>query len=150
MFLKELFTNQALVGALIGWTIAQTIKVPLEYLRTRRWNWVLLLRTGGMPSSHSALVTGVAHGIGLREGFSSAAFAIAATVAIVVIYDATGIRRQAGKHASLINAMIQDLASGHPLKQELLREVLGHTPLEALWGVILGFVVAQLTWMLWR
>lgn len=150
MFLKELFNNQSLVGALIGWTIAQTIKVPLEYLRTRRWNWVLLFRTGGMPSSHSALVTGVAHGIGLREGFDSAAFAIAATVAIVVIYDATGIRRQAGKHASLINAMIQDLASGHPLKQELLREVLGHTPLEAIWGVILGFVVAQLTWMFWK
>ena len=150
MFIKELFNNQALVGALIGWTIAQTIKVPLEYLRTRRWNWVLLLRTGGMPSSHSALVTGVAHGIGLREGFGSAAFAIAATVAIVVIYDATGIRRQAGKHASLINAMIQDLASGHPLKQELLREVLGHTPMEAVWGVLLGFVVAQLTWMFWK
>ncbi len=150
MFLKELFNNQALVGALIGWTIAQTIKVPLEYLRTKRWNWVLLFRTGGMPSSHSALVTGVAHGIGLREGFDSAAFAIAATVAIVVIYDATGIRRQAGKHASLINAMIQDLASGHPLKQELLREVLGHTPLEAIWGVILGLVVAQLTWMFWK
>ena len=126
------------------------IKVPLEYLRTKRWNWVLLFRTGGMPSSHSALVTGVAQGIGLREGFDSVAFAIAATLAIVVIYDATGIRRQAGKHASLINAMIQDLASGHPLKQELLREVLGHTPMEAVWGVILGFVVAQLTWMWWK
>lgn len=150
MFFEELFNNQALIGALIGWTIAQTIKVPLEYLRTKRWNWALLFRTGGMPSSHSALVTGVAHGIGLREGFDSVAFAIAATLAIVVIYDATGIRRQAGKHASLINAMIQDLASGHPLKQELLREVLGHTPMEAVWGVILGFVVAQLTWMMWR
>lgn len=150
MFLKEFFNNQALIGALIGWTIAQIVKVPLEYLRTKRWNWVLLLRTGGMPSSHSALVTGVAHGIGLREGFDSAAFAIAATLAIIVIYDATGIRRQAGKHATLINAMIQDLASGHPLKQELLREVLGHTPLEALGGFLLGLACAQLTWMLWK
>jgi len=150
MFLKEFFNNQALIGALIGWTIAQIVKVPLEYLRTKRWNWVLLLRTGGMPSSHSALVTGVAHGIGLREGFDSAAFAIAATLAIIVIYDATGIRRQAGKHAALINAMIQDLASGHPLKQELLREVLGHTPLEALGGFLLGLASAQLTWMLWK
>jgi len=150
MFLKELFNNQALIGALIGWTIAQMVKVPLEYLRTKHWNWVLLLRTGGMPSSHSALVTGVAHGIGLRVGFDSPAFAIAATLAIIVIYDATGIRRQAGKHASLINAMIQDLASGHPLKQELLREVLGHTPLEALGGFLLGLATAQLTWMLWK
>src|SRR5512139_193702 len=150
MFFKELFNNQALIGALIGWTIAQTIKVPLEYLRTKSWNWALLFRTGGMPSSHSALVTGVAHGIGLRAGFDSAAFAIAAALAIIVIYDATGIRRQAGKHATLINAMIQDLASGHPLKQELLREVLGHTPLEALGGFLLGLASAQLTWMLWK
>jgi hypothetical protein len=103
-----------------------------------------------MPSSHSALVTGVAHGIGLRAGFDSPVFAIAATLAIVVVYDATGIRRQAGKHAALINAMIQDLASGHPLKQEELREVLGHTPLEALGGVLLGLVVAQLAWWLWQ
>jgi uncharacterized protein len=150
MFLKELFNNYALIGGLIGWTIAQGLKVPLEYLRTKRWNWVLLFRTGGMPSSHTALVAGVAHGIGLREGFASAAFAIAATLAIVVIYDATGIRRQAGKHATLINAMIQDLTTGHPLKQELLREVLGHTPLEALGGVLLGLSVAQFTWLLWR
>jgi uncharacterized protein len=150
MFLKELFNNQALIGALIGWTIAQTVKVPLEYLRTKRWNWVLLFRTGGMPSSHAALVAGVAHGIGLRDGFDSPVFAIAAVLAIVVIYDATGIRRQAGKHATLINAMMQDLASGHPLKQELLREVLGHTPLEALAGFLLGLASAQLTWMLWK
>jgi hypothetical protein len=139
-----------LIGALIGWTIAQVVKVPLEYLRTRRWNWVLLFRAGGMPSSHSALVTGVAHGIGLRSGFDSPVFAIAATLAIVVVYDATGIRRQAGKHAALINAMIQDLASGHPLKQEELREVLGHTPLEALGGMLLGLATAQLTWLFWK
>ncbi len=150
MFIKELFNNPALIGALIGWTIAQTVKVPLEYLRTKRWNWVLLFRTGGMPSSHAALVAGVAHGIGLRDGFDSTVFAIAAVLAIVVIYDATGIRRQAGKHATLINAMMQDLASGHPLKQEMLREVLGHTPLEALAGFLLGLASAQLTWMLWK
>lgn len=150
MFIKELFNNQALIGALIGWTIAQTVKVPLEYLRTKRWNWVLLFRTGGMPSSHTALVAGVAHGIGLRDGFDSTVYAMAATLAIVVIYDATGIRRQAGKHATLINAMIQDLASGHPLKQEMLRDVLGHTPLEALGGLLLGLASAQLTWMLWK
>ena len=150
MFIKELFNNPALIGALIGWTIAQTVKVPLEYLRTKRWNWVLLFRTGGMPSSHTALVAGVAHGIGLRDGFDSTVFAIAAVLAIVVIYDATGIRRQAGKHATLINAMMQDLASGHPLKQELLREVLGHTPLEALAGFLLGLASAQLTWMFWK
>jgi len=146
MTLPPLFYNYALLSGLIAWFIAQTIKVPLEYIQTRRWNWSLLLRAGGMPSSHSALVTGVAHAIGLFIGFDSAVFAIAATLAIVVVYDATGIRRQAGMHAAVINTMIEELASGHPLKGEQLREVLGHTPLESLGGVLLGLLVAQVMW----
>jgi len=70
-------------------------------------------------------------------------------LAVIVIYDATGIRRQAGRHAEIINTMIRDLTKGHPLKQQQLREVLGHTPLEALAGTLLGLVVAQLIWFLW-
>lgn len=145
-----LFRNYVLICGGIAWFIAQTVKVPVEYLRTHKWNWALLFHAGGMPSSHSALVTGIAHAAGLFFGFNSPEFAIAATLAVVVVYDATGIRRQAGKHAELINAMIDDLASGHPLKEEQLREVLGHTPMEALAGVILGIVVAQLGWFYWR
>ena len=144
-----LFSNYVLIAALTAWSIAQIIKVPLEYFQTRSWNWALLLRAGGMPSSHSALVTAIAHATGLFAGFDQPAFALAVALAMVVVYDATGIRRQAGMHATLINAMINDLASGHPLKEEQLREVLGHTPLQALGGVILGIVVAQLTWFIW-
>ncbi len=144
-----IFSNRALIFGLSAWAVAQIIKVPLDYLLNRRWDWALLLRAGGMPSSHSALVTAVAHTIGLLEGFGSPLFALSVAVALVVIYDATGIRRQAGKHAELINAMIHDLTQGHPLKEEQLREVLGHTPLEALGGMLLGLVVAQLGWILW-
>ena len=136
------------MAALTAWAIAQIIKVPLEFLRTKRWNWSLLLRAGGMPSSHTALVAGITHGIGLYSGFDSPLFGLAFTVAMVVIYDATGIRRQAGKHARIINQMVNDLASGHPLKQEQLREVLGHTPMEAVMGTILGIIVAQLAWFI--
>jgi uncharacterized protein len=125
------------------------LKVPVEYLQTHKWNWALLIQPGGMPSSHSALVVAVTHAIGLSAGFASALFALAFAVSMIVVYDATGIRRQAGKHAELINAMIKDLASGHPLKEEQLREVLGHTPLQALGGIVLGLVAAQVTWMLW-
>lgn len=145
-----IFSNPPLILALIAWAIAQTVKVPLEYLHSKRWNWALLFRAGGMPSSHAALVAGVAHGTGLFVGFESAAFALAFTLAMVVIYDATGIRRQAGKHARIINQMITDLTSGHPLKQEQLREVLGHTPMEAIMGTLLGIVTAQIGWFIWR
>ena len=142
--------NPVLFTALLAWSLAQIIKVPLEYLHTKRWNWALLLRAGGMPSSHSALVAASSHSIGLFSGFGTPLFALAAVISMIVIYDATGIRRQAGKHAEIINAMIRDLASGHHLQQEQLREVLGHTPLEAVGGTIFGLIVAQLLWMLWQ
>ena len=141
--------NYVLIAALIGWGIAQLLKIPIEYLQTHRWNWALFVQAGGMPSSHSALIVGITHAIGLSVGFDTPLFALAFAMAMIVIYDATGIRRQAGKHAELINAMINDLASGHPLKEEQLREVLGHTPLEALGGILVGLITAQVTWMLW-
>lgn len=147
--MEAVIHNRALVAALTAWALAQVAKLPIEYARTRRWNWVLLLRAGGMPSSHSALVTAAAHGIGLAAGFHTPAFALAVVVAMVVIYDATGIRRQAGRHAEIINAMVRDLVEGHPLRQGQLREVLGHSPLEAVVGALLGIVVAQaLLWLL--
>ena len=142
------FVNLPLMVGLIAWTIAQIVKVPLTFIAKKRWNWALLASPGGMPSSHSALVAGTAQMIGLIEGFNSPLFAVACVIAIVVIYDATGIRRQAGRHARIINKMILDMQSGHPLKQERLREVLGHTPLEALAGTLLGISVAQVTWLI--
>jgi hypothetical protein len=148
MELQTVFANTPLVCALTAWVLAQTIKVPLAYFWTGRWKWKLLLNPGGMPSSHSALVAALAHSIGLYYGFTTPLYAIACVLAMVVIYDATGIRRQAGKHARIINQMITDLASGHPLKQEQLREVLGHTPLEALAGTLLGLITAQSFWWL--
>jgi len=140
--------NYVLIAGLIAWSLAQLMKVPLEYLRTHRWNWALLIAPGGMPSSHTALMVGISHAIGLFDGYNTSLFALSVAVSMVVIYDATNIRRQAGKHAELINAMIRDLAAGHPLKEEQLREVLGHTPLEVVGGFLLGIVIAQITWWL--
>jgi len=147
--LIELATNRMLIAGLIGWSLAQIIKVPLEFVHTHKWNWSLLFRAGGMPSSHSALVSGISLATGLYEGMNTAIFALSVAVAMVVIYDATGIRRQAGKHAEMINAMIDDLASGHPLKEENLREVLGHTPIEAMGGMLLGILSALVLWTIW-
>ena len=144
-----LLQNYVLVAALTAWSIAQLLKTPLEYLHSRQWDWTLLLRAGGMPSSHASLLIGATHAIGLAAGFDSPLFALAVAVSMVVVYDATGVRRQAGIHATLINAMIRDLAAGHPLKQEQLREVLGHTPLEVVGGFFLGIVTAQVIWYFW-
>lgn len=145
---NNLLSNQPLIAALLAGFLAQLIKFLLSYYRNHTWNWVLLLRTGGMPSSHSAMAAGVTHSLGLNTGFGSPMFALALVLAMVVIYDATGIRRQAGRHAVIINRMITDLASGHPLKQELLFEVLGHTPMEAFAGMIMGILIAQIIFWL--
>ncbi len=145
-----LLSNYVLIAALTAWSLAQIIKLPIEYLRTRTWSWEPLTSAGGMPSSHSALMAGVAHSIGLHAGFDSPSFALAVAIAMIVIYDATGIRRQAGKHAEIINVIVQDLMEGYPLGEEHLREVLGHTPLQAIIGTLWGIAIAQLMWMYWR
>jgi acid phosphatase family membrane protein YuiD len=139
-----LFDNAVLGAAFSAWFLAQVLKMPIEYLRSHRWNWSLLLRAGGMPSSHSALVAGLAHSVGLVRGFDSGLFAATLVLAIVVVYDAAGIRRQAGRHAEIINAIVQDLIEERHLRPERLREVLGHSPLEAALGVVFGVIVAHL------
>lgn len=153
MNLMDVFTNKILLGSLFAWVLAQLVKLPIELIRYRKINWAVLLSTGGMPSSHSALVTAAAHSIGLYLGFDTGLFAISFVVAMVVVYDATGIRRQAGIHAELINAIINDLAAGHPIKamqEKELKEVLGHTPLEVIGGVVWGILISTLVWMVWR
>jgi uncharacterized protein len=141
--------NHVLLTALVGWILAQALKIPIDLFQTRKWNWALFFSVGGMPSSHSALVTSTAAAAGLHAGFDSPVFAVAVAIAMIVVYDATGIRRQAGMQAQKINVLVEELLKGHPISEEHLREVLGHTPLEAIGGVILGLVVAVWLWMVW-
>jgi acid phosphatase family membrane protein YuiD len=150
MKILAIFNNHVLISALVAWGLAQGLKIPLEYLHSKRWNWALLLSVGGMPSSHTALVTATAHGIGLHAGFDNPIYALAVTLAMVVIYDATGIRRQAGIHAQRINILFDELLSGHPVDEKDLREVLGHTPREVIGGIFLGLLIPQLLWFVWR
>ncbi len=150
MGLAKVLLNDPLFAALAAWGLAQVIKVPLDYLFTREVNWHLLLSAGGMPSSHAALVAGLGWAIGLEYGFDSPVFAIAAVLAMVVIYDATGVRRAAGQHARVINRMIEDLSHGHPLKEEELKEVLGHTPGQVVAGTIFGIIFGALFWWLFK
>jgi hypothetical protein len=140
--------NHVLIGALAAWLLAQALKPPTEYLRTREWKWRMLLSAGGMPSSHSALVVGATHSIGLYVGFDSPLFALAVAFTMIVVYDAAGVRRQAGMHAERINVLFQELLSGHMWDEDELREVLGHTPLEVTGGVLLGLIVSTVSWLI--
>lgn len=147
MSLEGLLTNHALLTGLAAWLLAQILKPPMEYLRKGVWNWGYLLSAGGMPSSHSSLMVGTTLGIALHIGFDSPVFAIAVAITMIVIYDAAGVRREAGRHAEKINILIQELLSGHPISDKELREVLGHTPMEVTGGIFLGIVVGILYWL---
>jgi hypothetical protein len=149
MDLNALLENRVLIIMLTAWFLAQVIKIPLDFLYTRRWTWALLLSVGGMPSSHSALLTSATLAAGLYYGFDSPIFALGLAITMVVTYDAAGVRRQAGIHAQRINVLFDALLRGHMFDQNELREVLGHTPLEVTGGVLLGIVVATLMWLLW-
>lgn len=145
-----LFHNKALIAGLIAWSMAQIIKIPLDYFQTRHWNWALLLTTGGMPSSHSSLMTATVFAIGLYYGFDNPVFALGVAITMIVTYDAAGVRRQAGIHAQRINVLFGELLRGHPISDKDLREVLGHTPLEVMGGILLGLIVATAQWMIWK
>ena len=150
MNLVAIFQNKALIAGLMAWALAQLMKLPLDYLRTHKWNWSLLLTTGGMPSSHSSLVTATTLAIGLYYGFDDPTFAIGVVITMVVTYDAAGVRQQAGIHAQRINVLFEELLRGHPINEKDLREVIGHTPLEVAGGIILGILVAIIQWMIWK
>jgi acid phosphatase family membrane protein YuiD len=150
MNLGPLFQNHVLWTGIVAWILAQVLKVPVDLFRERRWNWALFFAAGGMPSSHSSLVTSTAMAVGLHIGFDNPLFAVAVALAMVVVYDATGVRRQAGMQAQRINILVEELLKGHPISEKHLREVIGHTPLEALGGVLLGLVVAVGLWVWWR
>ncbi len=150
MDLAELFQNRVLISALTAWLTAQIVKVPIEYFRTQHWNWSLLLTTGGMPSSHSALIVGATLSIGLYFGFNNPIFALGVAIAMIVTYDAAGVRRQAGMHAERINYLFDELFKGHIWDEKELREVLGHTPMEVTGGILWGTAVAIIMWMIWK
>jgi acid phosphatase family membrane protein YuiD len=136
-------------AVLAGWLIAQALKIPTEYLRSRRWLWAMFFAPGGMPSSHSALLVSGTISTGLYYGFDTPMFAIAVAITMIVVHDAAGVRRQAGFHAERINFLFEELLKGHAWNENDLKEVIGHTPLEVVGGIILGFIIAIAEWMLW-
>ena len=140
--LGQFFNNGVLAWGLAACGVAQLSKLLIELVVHRRWRPAVLIETGGMPSSHSALMTGTAAGVGWTLGFDDALFALAATLAFVVLYDASGVRRAAGLTDARVNALSPGLGETLPAPLKPLKENLGHTRLEVLVGSLLGPAVA--------
>ena len=143
MNILQLLNNQILVNSLLAWAAAQIIKTILYAAVHRQIDLHRLFGDGGMPSGHSATVTAMATTAALEYGLDSPIFAITAIFGIVVMHDAMGVRREAGKHAEVLNNLIASLNQDVP-PEEVLKEFLGHTPLQVCFGALLGFGVALL------
>lgn len=144
MFLQALLRNRHLIVVAVSWSTAQLLKPVIYRVTTGKWDWHWLLSAGGMPSAHSAAVVALTTSIAWLEGLDSAAFAIALVIAIIVVYDAAGVRRSAGDQARVLNQILEELFSGRPIAEEHLRELIGHTPFEVLVGAALGAGITAL------
>ena len=138
---NEILENQVLVSSVIGWTVAQFLKTLIDLILNRSFNPERIFGSGGMPSSHSAVVTGLATMIGKDVGVGTPLFALSFVFAFVVMYDACGVRRAAGKQATLLNKLIETPGLTGIQVSERLVEVLGHTPFQVLVGALIGIGV---------
>ncbi|MGA9775823.1 MAG: divergent PAP2 family protein [Candidatus Dormiibacterota bacterium] len=138
-----LLSNQFLWVPLLAWALGQALKVVTDSWQRRQLSLRRLGTSGGMPSSHSALTVCLTTLLGRRLGTGSPVFAAAAILTMVVIYDATGVRRAAGQQGIILNQMIEDLRSHLGLRYERVRQLLGHTPYEVLAGIALGLAVGM-------
>lgn len=141
--LAGVFYNHVLFAALIGWFAAQALKIPIHYRLEHKWDWSRFHGSGGMPSSHSAMVVSAAVMTGAAAGFDSPVFAVAVVLACIVMYDAAGVRRETGKQATVINQILRDvLVNGQPISDAQLKELVGHKPIEVAGGALVGILVA--------
>jgi acid phosphatase family membrane protein YuiD len=137
------FSNQFIWVPVLAWAVAQVLKVGTDSWKRNRFSVRSLGSSGGMPSSHTAMTVCLTTILGRKLGTGSPVFAAAAVLTVVVVYDATGVRRAAGQQGLILNQMIEDLRSHLGLRYERLRDFLGHTPYEVLAGVVLGFLIGM-------
>ena len=141
--LGELFQNRVLMATVAAWIAAQALKTLLAARRNRKFDVRWFLGAGGMPSAHSAGVTALAIAVGLQMGFHTPGFAVATMFALVTMFDAQGVRRAAGRQAMVLNKMIDEVYVSGQFKEEHLKELVGHTPIEVIVGAAIGVGVAS-------
>ncbi len=142
--LKEIFTNKFIVVPILVWFFIQTFKFISDLWINKKINVKRIIGAGGMPSSHSAIVTSISVLIGKEYGFNSGIFALAVIFSLVVMYDAAGVRRAAGKQAAILNKILETPGLTTVEVQEKLVEFLGHTPIQVFVGALIGIIVGAI------
>ena len=137
-----LIHNDVVVTTFLGWFGAQTVKVAIGVIREKRFNFKWFVGTGGMPSSHVAGVTAMVTSVGLYEGVGTALFGVTLMFTIVVICDAQGVRWSTGKQAEILNKIMDDIYWEKKIQEDRLKELIGHTPMQVIAGMVVGFIVA--------
>ena len=123
--MADILTNRYWLCAMSAWLIAQALKIPIQFALNHKLNWKLFWSSGGMPSSHSAMVVSLALCIGFNEGFDTPLFAIAFVLASIVMYDAAGVRRETGRQGQVINQILHSaIFEGRPISNEEMKEIL--------------------------
>ncbi len=143
--LLEICSNRIIQTGAAAWVTSQVLKTIIHLIVNKKIVWERLVGDGGMPSSHSATVMSVAVASGFTAGWDSPVFAVAVFMAIIVMHDARGVRRETGKQAVVINNMLElfeEMGAGNLTPEQTLKEFVGHTPLQVMAGGILGFIVA--------
>jgi uncharacterized protein len=143
-FFTAVSTNITLWIPLSAMILVQVFKFVRHWWANKSLSLHVLFGTGGMPSSHSALVTSLATVTGIQYGFESAYFAISCVLAAIVMYDARGVRQESGQHARVLNQIVRELMSGHAISDRELKELLGHTTIEVFVGAIVGILYTLL------
>ena len=144
MKIQDLITNYYLISAILGWLLAQVVKIFTGFFKEQKFSVkTMLFGTGGMPSSHTATVAALCTSCAIGEGFDSAIFAIAVVLAIIVMIDATGVRRETGKQSRALNIIIEEIFTSNDKTFDThFKELIGHTPLQVVFGFLTGMVVA--------
>ena len=141
--LLEIFSNRVLWCAVTGWFVAQALKIPTYWLVEKKLDMMRFFGSGGMPSSHTAFVVSLAIMIGATEGYGSGMFALSVVLAAIVMYDATGVRKETGKQGEILNEILRKVfVDGEPIADDDLKELVGHTKVEVLGGAVVGVMCA--------
>lgn len=142
LLLADISKNSIFMSGLIAWALAQGLKVVTHFWASRILDWRMLFASGGMPSSHSSMCCGLTTAVALSCGLQGPLFPMALAFTLIVMYDATSVRYHAGVQAQVLNVVVREMLQGHPVSEQKLKEILGHTPLQVFAGASLGIAVA--------